>query len=106
MDPKALDLTGKCVIVTGGGKGVGRGITTSFLEAGADVVICGRSTPESLPEAAGRKPHFVTADVREPEQIARVIEAALARGGRLDALVNNAGGSPEVWAAEASPRFH
>jgi NAD(P)-dependent dehydrogenase (short-subunit alcohol dehydrogenase family) len=106
MDPKALDLSGKCVIVTGGGKGVGRGITQSFLSAGADVVICGRNTPESLPEAAGRRPHFVAADVREPEQIARVVQAALERGGRIDALVNNAGGSPEVAAADASPRFH
>jgi NAD(P)-dependent dehydrogenase (short-subunit alcohol dehydrogenase family) len=106
MDRSALDLTGKCVIVTGGGKGVGRGITQSFLEAGADVVVCGRSEPEKLPEAAGRRPAFVAADVREPEQIARLIEAALARSGRLDAWVNNAGGSPEVWAAEASPRFH
>ena len=106
MDKQALDLSGKCVIVTGGGKGVGRGITQSFLSAGADVVICGRNTPETLPEADKRRAHFVTADVREPEQIARVIAAALERGGRLDALINNAGGSPEVNAADASPRFH
>jgi NAD(P)-dependent dehydrogenase (short-subunit alcohol dehydrogenase family) len=106
MDSKALDLSGRCVIVTGGGKGVGRGITQSFLSAGAEVVICGRNTPEQLPEVDGRRPHFVAADVREPEQIARVIAAALERGGRLDALINNAGGSPEVAAADASPRFH
>ena len=106
MDTQALNLSGKCVIVTGGGKGVGRGITLSFLSAGADVVICGRNVPETLPEADGRRPHFIAADVREPEQIARVIQAALERGGRIDALVNNAGGSPEVNAAEASPRFH
>ena len=37
-----LDMTGKVVIVTGGGRGVGRGIATRFLEAGAEVVICGR----------------------------------------------------------------
>src|SRR5262245_56725145 len=106
MDKKALDLSGKCVIVTGGGKGVGRGITQSFLSAGAEVVICGRNPPESLPEADGRRPHFVAAHVREPEQIARVVAAALERSGRLDALINNAGGSPEAAASEASPRFH
>src|SRR5215510_11094126 len=106
MDKRALDLSGKCVIVTGGGKGVGRGITQSFLSAGADVVICGRNAPEALPEVDGRRAHFVAADVREPEQIARVVAAALERGGRLDALINNAGGSPEVNAADASPRFH
>jgi NAD(P)-dependent dehydrogenase (short-subunit alcohol dehydrogenase family) len=106
MDPSALDLSGRCAIVTGGGKGVGRGITQSFLSAGADVVICGRNTPESLPSADGRSAHFVQADVREPEQCARLVEAAVARFGRLDAVVNNAGGSPEVNAADASPRFH
>jgi NAD(P)-dependent dehydrogenase (short-subunit alcohol dehydrogenase family) len=106
MDKKALDLGGKCAIVTGGGKGVGRGITQSFLSAGAEVVICGRNPPETLPEADGRRPHFVAADVREPEQVARVIQKALEIAGRLDVLINNAGGSPEVAAAEASPRFH
>jgi NAD(P)-dependent dehydrogenase (short-subunit alcohol dehydrogenase family) len=106
MDPKALDFSGRCVIVTGGGKGVGRGITQSFLSAGADVVICGRNQPESLPAAGGRSAHFVRADVREPEQCASLVETAVARCGRLDAVVNNAGGSPEVNAADASPRFH
>jgi NAD(P)-dependent dehydrogenase (short-subunit alcohol dehydrogenase family) len=106
MDKQALDFSGKCVIVTGGGKGVGRGITQSFLSAGAHVVICGRNAPETLPEVDGRRPVFVAADVREPEQIARVIDRALERAGRIDALINNAGGSPEVAAADASPRFH
>jgi NAD(P)-dependent dehydrogenase (short-subunit alcohol dehydrogenase family) len=106
MDKQALDLTGRCVIVTGGGKGVGRGITQSFLYAGAEVVICGRKPPETLPEADGRRAHFVAADVREPEQIAPLIQKALAVSGRLDVLINNAGGSPEVAAADASPRFH
>jgi len=106
MDASALDLTGRCVIVTGGGKGVGRGISASFLSAGADVVVCGRSAPESLPSAGGRTAVFVQADVRDPEQCARLIDAALAHRGRLDAVVNNAGGSPEAAAADASPRFH
>jgi NAD(P)-dependent dehydrogenase (short-subunit alcohol dehydrogenase family) len=43
-----LDFNGKSVIVTGGGKGIGRGISESFLEAGADVLICGRSEPDTL----------------------------------------------------------
>ena len=50
-----LDFSGKAVIVTGGGKGVGKGISERFLGAGADVLICGRSEPETLPEAGGRK---------------------------------------------------
>ncbi len=40
-----IDLSGRIVLVTGGGRGVGRGITETFLDAGADVVICGRNEP-------------------------------------------------------------
>lgn len=100
-----IDLAGRVAIVTGGGRGVGRGISERFLAAGAEVVICGRNEPESLPEAGGRRARFVAADVREPEQIARVVAFARESGGRLDVLVNNAGGSPPAPAATASPRF-
>ena len=44
----ALDMSGRVVIVTGGGKGVGRGITERFLEAGAEVIICGRNEGNTL----------------------------------------------------------
>ncbi len=100
-----LDLTGRVVIVTGGGRGIGRGIATRLLEAGAEVVICGRKEPKSLPAAAGRSAVFVAADVREAEAIDRVIEETRQRFGRLDVLVNNAGGSPPADAATASSRF-
>ena len=100
-----IDLAGQVAIVTGGARGVGRGISLRLLEAGADVVICGRNEPESLPSAGGRIAHFVAADVRELESIARVIAFARERCGRLDVLVNNAGGSPAAPAATASPRF-
>ena len=97
----AIDLAGRVAIVTGGAKGVGRGITERLLEAGAQVVVCGRSEPESLPKGA----LFVAADVRELDQIDRAIAFARERFGRLDLLVNNAGGSPAAPAATASPRF-
>ena len=102
----ALDFTGKVVLVTGGGRGVGRGISERFLEAGAEVVVCGRSEPESLPTGAARTAHFETADVREPEQVERLLAAVCDRLGPLDVLVNNAGGAPASNAASASPRFH
>lgn len=105
MSANPLDMSGKAVIVTGGGRGVGRGITTRFLEAGADVVICGRSQPEALPSAGDRQAHFVAADVREIADIDRVVAATVERCGRLDVLVNNAGGSPVADTATASPRF-
>jgi NAD(P)-dependent dehydrogenase (short-subunit alcohol dehydrogenase family) len=107
-----LDFTGRAVVVTGGSRGIGSAIAGGFLAAGADVMVCGRTdTPEAeLPvasDAAGdlRRAVFVTADIRRAEQAAAVMAAAAERFGRLDVLINNAGGSPEVAAAEASPRF-
>jgi len=100
-----LDLTGQVAIVTGGTRGVGRGITTRLLDAGAEVVVCGRNAPEEPVRSGGREALFVPADVREIEQIDRVVAAARERFGRLDLLVNNAGGAPSVDAATVSPRF-
>jgi len=100
-----LDYTGKVVLVTGGGRGIGRGIAEGFLRAGAEVVICGRTTPDTLPAAAEREAVFVEADVRDPEQVDALISATTDRFGRLDVLVNNAGGSPPADTATASPRF-
>jgi NAD(P)-dependent dehydrogenase (short-subunit alcohol dehydrogenase family) len=100
-----LDFTGRVVLVTGGGRGVGRGISEAFLRAGADVVICGRTLPDELPSSDGRDAVFVEADVRDPEQVDALIAAVTDRFGRLDVLVNNAGGSPPTDTATASPRF-
>ena len=101
----SLDLTGKVAIVTGGSRGVGRGISERLLEAGAQVVICARKEPETLPEADGRRAVFTAADVRDIEQVDSVVSFTIERLGRLDVLVNNAGGSPMADAASASPRF-
>jgi NAD(P)-dependent dehydrogenase (short-subunit alcohol dehydrogenase family) len=104
---EALDFTGRVVVVTGGSRGVGRGIAEAFLAAGADVTICGRTEPavDELPAGGGRRALFVSADVRDAGQAASVVTATAERFGRLDVLVNNAGGSPAVPAADASPRF-
>jgi NAD(P)-dependent dehydrogenase (short-subunit alcohol dehydrogenase family) len=102
---QAFDMKGKVVIVTGGGRGVGKGISECFLAAGADVVICGRNEPEALPEAHGRRALFTSADVREVEQVQQVVEFTTERRGRLDVLINNAGGAPAADAATVSPRF-
>lgn len=100
-----LDFSGKAVIVTGGGKGIGRGISECFLAAGAQVLICGRSAPESLPRSGDREALFTACDVRDYEQIETCVNFAIERFGRLDILVNNAGGAPQAEAATASPRF-
>lgn len=96
---------GKVVIVTGGAKGVGRGISTKFLSAGARVVVCGRKDTDDLPSHGDQRAHFVKADVREPEQLDALVADVVARFGRIDVLVNNAGGSPYVEAKDASARF-
>ncbi len=107
-----LDFTGRAVVVTGGSRGIGRGIAEGFLAAGADVVVCGRTAVAEgdLPAATDahgslRRAVFTEADLREAEQASAVIDVAVERFGRLDALVNNAGGSPQADAAVASPRY-
>jgi NAD(P)-dependent dehydrogenase (short-subunit alcohol dehydrogenase family) len=101
-----LGLHGSVAVVTGGVRGVGLGITRVLLAAGADVVVCARRAfDDAPPSAGGRTATFVPCDVREPEQVGRMVEIVLDRFGRVDVLVNNAGGSPYAPAAEASPRF-
>lgn len=101
-----LDYEGKVVLVTGGAKGVGLGITRSFLEAGARVVVCGRNAPETMPAAGDRRAEFIAADLRDIESLQALFAEIRTRHGRLDVLVNNAGGAPFALAANVSPRFH
>jgi NAD(P)-dependent dehydrogenase (short-subunit alcohol dehydrogenase family) len=99
-----FDFSGRVVLVTGGSRGVGQAVARSFLEAGAAVVTCGRRPPEDPPEQPGPS-LFVQADVREPDEVRAMVEQTVTRFGRLDVLVNNAGGSPFAPSAEVSPRF-
>lgn len=106
MSDAALDYTGRTVIVTGGTKGIGRSITERFLAAGANLVICARNPPEAPVEVGGRSATFVACDVRDPNQITAVVEAATGEHGRIDVLINNAGGAPPVDSAQASPKLN
>jgi NAD(P)-dependent dehydrogenase (short-subunit alcohol dehydrogenase family) len=99
------DFSNKTVIVTGGAGYIGRAICESFLAAGANVVACGRRPPEEPIASEGREALFVAADIREVDQSQAVVDAAVRAFGRVDVLVNNAGGGPEVDFATASPRL-
>lgn len=95
-----LDFDQRVVLVTGGAKGVGRGIVERFAAEGATVVTCGRNHPDALEGAS-----FIVCDVRDPEQVDAMVEQIVNEHGRLDVAVNNAGGSPPADSATASPRF-
>ncbi|GAA0839607.1 SDR family oxidoreductase [Streptosporangium amethystogenes subsp. fukuiense] len=96
------DHTGSVVLVTGGTRGLGAGIADAFLAAGAEVVVCARRKPETLPDGLA----FVAADVRDAADVDRLVTEVEERYGRLDTVVNNAGGSPRALLAGTSPRLH
>jgi NAD(P)-dependent dehydrogenase (short-subunit alcohol dehydrogenase family) len=101
-----LDFNGKCVIITGGSKGLGRELVNGFLSAGADVVTCARNEPDEPLSNGDRQATFVAADIRDPEQVQAVVATAVDKHGRVDVLVNNAGGAPPADSATVSPRFN
>jgi NAD(P)-dependent dehydrogenase (short-subunit alcohol dehydrogenase family) len=92
-----FSLAGKCALVTGASRGIGKAIALGFAEAGADVAILARST-EALTHVAdliqrkGRRAAVLTCDVGDPDQVRAAVADAVAQLGRLDILVNNAGG--------------
>lgn len=93
---KEYNLEGKTAIVTGAGRGIGKGIVLTLAEAGVDITVAAR-TVEQLEKTAqeirrlGRKALVVPADVTRKEDIQNVVEQTIAHFGKLDILVNNAG---------------
>jgi NAD(P)-dependent dehydrogenase (short-subunit alcohol dehydrogenase family) len=99
-----ISLPDTVVLVTGGSRGIGASIARGFLAAGARVVICGRRppAPDAIPSVGGRAARFVQSDVRKPEDVERLFTQIDADHGRLDVLINNAGGGPPGNMADSS----
>jgi 7-alpha-hydroxysteroid dehydrogenase len=102
-------LTDRVAIVTGAGRGIGRGIALGFADAGAHVVCAARSTAQIEETAAlvrerGRRALAVPCDVMQRAQLEQLLAATLAEFGRVDVLVNNAGGWPPKDALRTSER--
>lgn len=95
----------KVAIVTGGTRGIGAAIARHLLANGYSVTICGRTLPDTPIAIDGKEATFDACDIRDPLAVAAWIAAVVSRHGRLDLVVNNAGGSPQADAATASPRF-
>ena len=90
-------FAGKTALVTGGGRGIGRVIAERFGELGANVVVAGRhietlSDAKAAIEALGAACLAQVTDIREVDQVDALVEAAVGRFGRIDFLINNAGG--------------
>jgi NAD(P)-dependent dehydrogenase (short-subunit alcohol dehydrogenase family) len=97
-----FDFSGEVVLVTGGTRGVGRVIAARFERAGARVIVCARSAGDDpLPSTWT----FAAVDLRDGEQAATMIDGVIGSHGRLDVVINNAGGSPPVDTTTAAYRF-
>lgn len=94
-------LAGQVVLITGASRGIGAAIAVACAQAGADIAVGfldGAGGPEATVEAVralGRAAEAFSADIREPAQVDAMIATVLARFGRIDGLVNNAGVMPE-----------
>ncbi len=91
----------RVVLVTGGARGLGRGLVEEFARIGDTVVTCGRTEPPDDSTAAS----FFQCDVRDPDQVAKLVDSIVGQHGRLDVAINNAGGTPYAPANRMSPRL-
>ncbi|MFE3546826.1 SDR family oxidoreductase [Nocardia sp. NPDC059177] len=101
-----IDLSEQIVLVTGGVRGVGAGISRAFLAAGATVLTCARRPADEPITVGERSTEHLTCDVRDTDAVAAMFDQIQATYGRLDHVVNNAGGAPFALAEAASPKFH
>ena len=99
-------LAGRVMLVTGGGSNLGRAAASELARCGATVVIAGRRVAvlEEASELIGPSCSFVAGDIRRDDDASRIVRFCLERHGRLDVLVNNAGGQYFVPAEAIEPK--
>jgi citronellol/citronellal dehydrogenase len=100
-------LDGQVALVSGGGSGLGRAAALELAALGAQVVVCGRrSQPleETAARAEGGRCAAIACDIREEDQVSALVDEVLARHGRIDLLLNNAGGQYLTPAEEITPK--
>ena len=87
------ELNNLSILITGGGSGIGSGTAQYFVERGAMVTICGRRSDrvDAVATTLGSACKAVTGDVTQAEDRAAIVSAAVEHGGKIDALINNAG---------------
>src|SRR3954469_22207812 len=108
MGKTRFDFSGQVVAITGGGKGIGKGSAIAFAEAGARVYVIdhtqvtGETTVKIIRDAGGEAT-FLSCDVKDPKQITRTFAHVIAEAGRLDVLVNSAGGFTKQLSTEDTP---
>jgi citronellol/citronellal dehydrogenase len=91
-------LKDQTIIISGGGTGIGKAMAFLAMRLGGNVVLCGRTvakledTQDAMEQLVGRRPMAVPMSIREPDQVEAMLDAVLDRYGKIDTLINNAGG--------------
>ena len=109
MIPTYPDLKGASVFITGGGSGIGAGLTEAFLRQGAHVAFVQRSDArafcDEMEQTTGNRPLFIACDITDPENLRAAIDQAAEAHGPVRVLVNNAANDQRHTLAEVTSEF-